>query len=97
MDIVEELPTDPTNPKVETIDETELELVCEGPPPKKKAPMVVDLTLSSDSEEDSDTLMSIKERMLSRQRSSGSQSSCPADSADENATHTSGIAILYFY
>ncbi|KZS18611.1 E3 SUMO-protein ligase PIAS3 [Daphnia magna] len=88
LDVVEELPTNPTNPKVETIDETELELVCEGPPPKKKAPMVVDLTLSSDSEEDSDTLMSIKERMLSRQRSSGSQSSCPGDSADENAAVT---------
>ena len=97
LDVPEELLTHPTNPKVETIDEAELELVCEGPPPKKKAPMVVDLTLSSDSEEDSDTLMSIKERMLSRQRSSGSQSSCPADSADENATHISGIAILFFY
>lgn len=81
---------------METIDEGDLELVCEGPPPKKKAPMVVDLTLSSDSEEDSDTLMSIKERMLSRQRSSGSQSSCPADSADESTTVTNGISRLYF-
>lgn len=97
MDIVEELPSNPTNPKVETIDEAELELVCEGPPPKKKAPMVVDLTLSSDSEEDSDTLMSIKERMLSRQRSSGSQSSCPADSADESTTVTNGNSRLYFF
>lgn len=97
LDVVEELPTNPTNPKVETIDETELELVCEGPPPKKKAPMVVDLTLSSDSEEDSDTLMSIKERMLSRQRSSGSQSSCPGDSADENAAVTNGIGSLFLF
>jgi len=83
------------------INEAELELVCEGPPPLKNAPMVVDLTQSCDIEEDSardsDTLMRIKGRMLSRQRSSGSQSSCPADSADENATHISGIAILYFY
>lgn len=98
MDVVEELPSNPAHPKVETIDEAELELVCEGPPPKKKAPMVVDLTLSSDSEEDCDTLMSIKERLLNRQRSSNSQSSCPADSADENTTAGSGnILELHFH
>ena len=77
MDIVEELPTDPTNPKVETIDEAELELVCEGLTPLKNVPMVVNLTQSveEDSARNSDTLLRIKERMLSRQRSSGSQSS----------------------
>ena len=96
--MVEELPRNPAHPKVETIDETELELVCEGPPAKKKAPMVVDLTLSSDSEEDEDTLLSIKERMLNRQRSSGSQSSCPPDSADENTTPSTGILnYIIFY
>lgn len=52
--------------------------------------MVVDLTLSSDSEEDNDSLQSIKER-INRQRSTGSQSSCPPDSADETATPNSGI------
>jgi hypothetical protein len=93
--IVEELPTHPTDPKVEMINEAELELVCEGPPPLKNAPMVVDLTQSCDIEEDSardsDTLMRIKGRMLSRQRSLGSQSSCPAD---ENATHISAPVTL---
>lgn len=76
-DVVEEIPVNRSDPKVETIDEAELDLVCDGPPPaKKRTPMVVDLTLSSD-EEDNATLSSIKERMLDRQRSS-SQSSRPS-------------------
>ena len=74
---------------IETVDEGELELVCEAPPAKKKAPMVVDLTLSSsDSEEDDTSLLNIKERLLNLHRASGSQSSRPstADSIDQPTT-----------
>ena len=61
---------------LETVDEGDLELeleVCEVPPPKKKAPMVVDMTLSSSDSKEDDTLLNI-----------GSQSSRPstADSVD---------------
>ena len=71
-------------------------MVCEAPPAKKKAPMVVDLTLSSsDSEEDDTSLMNIKERLLNQQRALGSQSSRPstADSVDHS---TAGILPLLF-
>ena len=71
---------------VETVDEGDLELVCEVPPAKKKAPTVVDLTLSSSDSEEDDTLLNIKQRLLNKQRNSGSQSSRPstADSVDES-------------
>ena len=85
-----------TEHNIETVDEGELELVCEAPPAKKKAPMVVDLTLSSsDSEEDDTSLMNIKERLLNQQRALGSQSSRPstADSVDHS---TAGILPLLF-
>ena len=88
--MVDDSPSCKTEAKVETIDEGELELVCEGPPTKKRAPMVVDLTLSSDSEDDSDTLISIKEReRLKRQRSPSCQSSRPS-TADSIATSSTG-------
>ena len=70
---------------VQTVDENDFELVCEAPPAKKKAPVTVDLTLSSsDSEEDENVL----QEGLLRQRSSGSQSSRPstADSVGTSAT-----------
>jgi len=79
---------------IETVEEGELELVCEAPPTKKKAPMVVDLTLSSsDSEEDDTSLLNIKERLLNLQRASGSQSSRPS-TADSVNHPTAGAADL---
>jgi hypothetical protein len=89
VDFIEELPINKSEPKIETIDETELELVCEGPPPKKRAPMVVDLTLSSDSEDD----IRAPPLPTDRIRSSGSQSSRPstADSV-ENASNGIGFS-----
>lgn len=81
---------------METIDEVELDLVCDGPPPaKKRAPVVVDLTLSSsDSEDDSQTLTSIKDRLLSRNLSS-SQSSRPS-TADSTGSSQLGTFICKF-
>lgn len=97
MDVVDDSPSCKIEAKVETIDEGELELVCEGPPAKKRAPMVVDLTLSSDSEDDSDTLISIKEReRLKRQRSPSSQSSRPS-TADSITTSSTGRHRDYLY
>jgi len=80
---------------IETVDEGELELVCEAPPAKKKAPMVVDLTLSSsDSEEDDTSLLNIKERLLNLHRASGSQSSRPstADSIDQPTAEAADLS-----
>jgi len=84
--VSETKPTRVVEDNVETVDEGDLELVCEAPPAKKKAPMVVDLTLSSSDSEEDDTLLNIKQRLLNKQRNSGSQSSRPstADSVDES-------------
>ena len=85
--------------EIETVDEGELELVCEAPPAKKKSAVVVDLTLSSSESDDGgddETLASIKERQLNRQRSSGSQSSRPstAESADTSTTGSDGSLFM---
>ena len=88
--------------EIQTVDEGELELVCEAPPAKKKTPanaVVVDLTLSSsESGEDSGDDDEDKEQddadekkngtELLVNRNTGSQSSRPstAESVDTSAT-----------